>query len=312
MFGEVNANPVVTLCQERFEVATKLGEGTYGEVFYAFDRSKQCQVALKRVKFHGQESQGIPPTTIREIAILKELKHKNIVGLEDVIMNYTESGSPQLFLVFKMMNCDLKKFIKMNDGKLPEMAIKNFLYQIIEGVDYLHANKVFHRDLKPENVLLSQEENRVKICDFGLARTVHQPLRPYTEEVMSLWYRAPELCISNKNYSVGVDTWAIGCIFAEMVTGRPLFIAKQTSELLLQIIGTIGNPKEGLSSLPENMRAVLKNIHDRKDRSLSTAVPGLDTIGLDLLEKLLILNPLARYTCKQALEHPYFREVRQI
>ncbi len=311
MITESNTSPVTTLCQERFEVTGKLGEGTYGEVFYALDRVKQCKVAVKRVKFHGQENQGIPATTIREVAILKELNHKNIVGLEDVIMNYSDSGTPQLFLVFKMMDCDMKKFIKLNNGRIPDPVIKNFLFQIIEGVDFLHANKVFHRDLKPENILLSQEEGRVRICDFGLARTVHQPLRPYTEEVMSLWYRAPELCISNKNYSVGVDTWAIGCIFAEMASGRPLFVAKQTSELLLQIIGTIGNPKEGLASLPDNMRVILKNIPDRRDRSLSMAVSGLDAIGFDLLEKLLTLNPLGRYTCKQALEHPYFREVRQ-
>ena len=137
------------------------------------------------------------------------------------------------------------------------------MHQILEGVDYLHSNKVFHRDLKPENILVSKAEDLIKICDFGLARTFHQPLRPYTHEVMSLWYRSPELCINSNSYSIGVDTWAIGCIFAIMMTGRPIFQAKVQSELLINIIDIIGNPPKNIPYLPEEMRIIFKNIPNK-------------------------------------------------
>jgi len=307
---ESPGKPGTAFCDGRFTINEKVGEGTYGEVYFATDNFRKTKVALKKVKFHGNEGQGIPPTTIREIAILKELKHKNIVGLDDVIMTNGLTDHPGLYLVFKMMDCDLKKLMKYAGGRLNLAITKQILYQILEGVDFLHENKVFHRDLKPENVLVSREDLRIKICDFGLARTVHQPLRPYTQEVLSLWYRAPEMCISNRHYSVGVDTWAIGCIFAEMVSGRPLFPAKQPSELLLLIVKVLGNPPSEFVYMPPELKQVMKNISNVKSTDLKDLIPGLDKDGLDLLKRLLCLNPLARLTCKQALSHPFFKDLK--
>lgn len=300
----------VRLCDNRFQVERKLGEGTYGEVYFVTDLIKQKQVALKRVKFHNAQTQGIPPTTVREIAILKELNHKNVVKLEDVIFSNPGDSSFQLFLVFEAMETDLKKVIRSCPGGMSLDRIRYHMYQIIQGVDFLHSNKVLHRDLKPDNILVSSDGTEVKICDFGLSRTIHQPLRPYSQEILTLWYKAPELCINNSNYSVGVDTWAIGCIFAELAMGSPLFVCQTASELLLMIIGLLGNPKSEVSRMPPEMAAIMKNLPESRNRDLQALVPVLDEAGFHLLKGFLRLNPLQRITCHEALKHEFFRPLR--
>lgn len=343
--------------KERFKIDRKVGEGTYGEVYFGYDFLRDHKVAIKKVKFHGRESQGIPPTTLREIAILKELEHKSIVGLEDVIM-FTEGGDEGeqgkandqptreisipmasekaegrigLFLVFPMMDGDLKTLIQvsgeecidklltkeicetsplvqsLSENSSPPSLCKIFIKQVIEATDYLHSNKIFHRDLKPANILVDQANLRVKVCDFGLARTIHQPLRAYTSEVMSLWYRPPELCASNKNYSIGIDNWAIGCILAEMLTGRPLFKAKTQIELLFNIMQTLPYSQEDVEAMPEEVQKVLNKVKPKKERSIRALLFGADPLAIDLAERFLVLNPLKRLTCKEALLHPYFK-----
>lgn len=292
---------------DRFKICKQLGVGTYGEVYYAIDQLKQTKVAIKKIKFYGRESEGIPPTSLREIAILKQLNHKNIVKLEDVVMEQRED-SLRLYLVFPVMDIDLKEAIKVSQGRMQPAFIRHVLRQILEGVEYLHSNKVLHRDLKPENVLLSKEEYRVKICDFGLARTIHQPLRPYTEEVMSLCYRAPEICVSNKHYSVGIDTWAIGCIFVQMVTGARLFEADSLTQLLFEILKLVAFDPKTDSDMEEEVVAVVSKVKVEKQRDFETIMQGFDPRGIHLAKKLLTLNPLRRFTCKQALDHAYFKD----
>lgn len=299
----------VRYCSGRFELVKKLGEGTYGEVYFVKDLIKDKYVALKRVKFHGEQSQGIPATTVREVAILKEISHKNIVKLEDVIFGRDDpqNDQPELFLVFEAMDHDLKSLIKQHQGRVNYELIRYLMYQIIQGVDHLHSNKVLHRDLKPENILISNDNSVVKLCDFGLSRTIHQPLRPYSQEVLTLWYRAPELCINNKNYSVGVDTWAIGCIFAELIRGEPLFVSQTASELMMKMVELLGNPAEEVLRMPEEMMVIMKMIPDKKRNDLKDMIIGIDPAGLSLMRSLLQLNPLQRITCKQALQHDFFK-----
>jgi serine/threonine protein kinase len=199
------------LCEGRYEVQKKLGEGTYGTVYKCFDTQKNQLVAVKKLKFHF-ENEGVPATSIREIGILRGLKHQNLVSLKDVSKDYSEKNC--IYLSFEMMDMDLNGFIKLRNKQVPVFEIKRIMFEIIKGVNHLHENRIFHRDLKPDNVLIKKDISQVKLADFGLSRTIHQPFRPMSREIMTLWYRSPEACMGYKDYSIGVDCWAVGCIFA--------------------------------------------------------------------------------------------------
>lgn len=204
-----------------------MGEGTYGTVYKCYDVKKQTVVAVKKLKFH-HEDQGIPATSVREIGILRSMNHENLVFLKDIARDDVEKNS--LYLSFEMVDMDLNTFIKNRNRQVPIFEIKKIMLQIIKGVNHLHENRIFHRDLKPDNVLVSDDLSKVKLADFGLSRTVHQPFRPMSREIMTLWYRSPESCMGYKEYSIGVDCWAIGCIFAQLVNGRSLLQGSSDAE----------------------------------------------------------------------------------
>lgn len=300
----VKSDPNRTFCDGRFEVADKLGEGSYGKVYKVLDKLRGHWVALKKVKFHGDRHQGIPQSSLRELAILKEVNHENIIKLYDIIQS--TDNTFELFLVFEVSDMDLRKYIHVNGYALAKPKVKSIMKELIKGVDYLHSNRIIHRDLKPENILLSKAGDQIKIADFGLSRTIHNPLRPYSREILSLWYRSPELCMGYKHYSIGVDTWAIGCIFYELVSGHPLFKAKSDTDMLFKIFELFGTPT------PESWDWIFKltgfnaSFPVFKAKGLKSLLPNLEADALDLMSKLLELNPLTRLTCAEALGHPYF------
>jgi len=191
----------------------KIGEGTYGVVYKAKDRVTGEIIALKKIRLEA-EDEGIPSTAIREISLLKELQHPNIVRLYDVV--HTER---KLTLVFEFLDQDLKKYLDVCDSGLGLPILKSFLYQLLTGVAYCHHHRVLHRDLKPPNLLINRE-GQLKLADFGLARAFGIPVRSYTHEVVTLWYRAPDVLLGSRKYSTPVDIWSVGCIFAEMANGR--------------------------------------------------------------------------------------------
>jgi cyclin-dependent kinase len=210
--------------------------GTYGVVYKARDLCNPGQiVALKKIRLEA-EDEGIPGTTLREISILKEMKDPNIVRL----LNIVHTHSQNLYLVFEFLDLDLKKYmdaLPVSDGGkalpngsgpdlgrlgLGDVMVKKFMSQLCEGVRYCHSHRVLHRDLKPQNLLIDRDGN-LKLADFGLARAFGVPLRNYTHEVVTLYYRAPEILLGARQYSTGVDIWSVGCIFAEMCTRNPLF-----------------------------------------------------------------------------------------
>ena len=201
---------------ERYQKLEKIGEGTYGVVYKAKDRVTNQIIALKRIRLEA-EDEGIPSTAIREISLLRELRHPNIVRLYDVV--HTER---KLTLVFEYLDQDLKKYLDVCDGGLDSTIVKSLLYQLLTGVAYCHHHRVLHRDLKPQNLLINRE-GELKLADFGLARAFGIPVRSYTHEVVTLWYRSPDVLLGFRKYSTPVDIWSIGCIFAEMVNGTPLF-----------------------------------------------------------------------------------------
>ncbi|XP_075967054.1 cyclin-dependent kinase 2 isoform X2 [Anarhichas minor] len=195
---------------DTFQKVEKIGEGTYGVVYKAKNKVTGETVALKKIRL-DTETEGVPSTAIREISLLKELSHPNIVKLRDVI--HTEN---KLYLVFEFLHQDLKKFMdSFTVAGIPLPLVKSYLFQLLQGLAFCHSHRVLHRDLKPQNLLINAQ-GEIKLADFGLARAFGVPVRTYTHEVVTLWYRAPEILLGCKYYSTAVDIWSLGCIFAEM------------------------------------------------------------------------------------------------
>ncbi|XP_013034677.3 cyclin-dependent kinase 3 [Anser cygnoides] len=286
--------------QQVFQKVEKIGEGTYGVVYKARNKRTGQLVALKKIRLDS-ETEGVPSTAIREISLLKELKHPNIVRLLDVV-----HSQKKLYLVFEYLNQDLKKYIDSSQtGEFPLSLVKNYLFQLLQGVSFCHSHRVIHRDLKPQNLLIN-EAGAIKLADFGLARAFGVPLRTYTHEVVTLWYRAPEILLGCKYYSTAVDIWSIGCIFAEMVTRKVLFPGDSEIDQLFQIFRTLGTPTEatwpGVTQLPD-----YKGDFPRwRRKEMKEIVPNLDRDGRDLLAQLLLYDPSKRISAKAALSHQYF------
>ncbi|KAM6317691.1 cyclin-dependent kinase 3 [Podargus strigoides] len=286
--------------QEVFQKVEKIGEGTYGVVYKALNKHTGQLVALKKIHLDS-ETEGVPSTAIREISLLKELKHPNIVRLLDVI-----HSQKKLYLVFEYLNQDLKKYMDLcRTGELSSSLVKNYLFQLLQGVSFCHAHRVIHRDLKPQNLLIN-EAGQIKLADFGLARTFGVPQRTYTHEVVTLWYRAPEILLGCKYYSTAVDIWSVGCIFGEMVTMKALFPGDSEIDQLFQIFRTLGTPTEatwpGVTQLP-----YYKEDFPRWARKeMKKIVPNLDKDGRDLLVQFLLYDPSKRISAKAALTHQYF------
>jgi len=294
---------------ENFQKIEKIGEGTYGIVYKARDKITSQYVALKKIRLES-ETEGVPSTAIREISLLKELEHPGVVQLLDVVHAETV-----LYLVFEYLDKDLKKLmddyaaLKREEGisntGLPEPLVKSYLRQLLEGIAYCHKHRVLHRDLKPQNLLIDSH-GLIKLADFGLARAFGLPVRPYTHEVVTLWYRAPEVLLGAKFYSTAVDTWSLGCIFAEMLTRRPLFPGDSEIDQLFRIFRVLGTPTEatwpGVSSLPD-----YKPVFPRWEaQDISQALPpDVSPGGQDLLHQILVYNPAGRISAKQALQHQY-------
>lgn len=177
-------------------------------------------MALKKIKIEHSD-EGLPSTAIREMSLLKELDHQGIVKLLDVV-----HGENKLYLVFEFFNLDMKKFLDKKGQPLSLPHVKSVLWQVLQGLLHCHQRRIMHRDLKPSNLLIDPSERIVKIADFGLARSFGLPLKSYTHEVVTLWYRAPEVLLGSKVYSTAVDIWSVGCIFYELAHRKPLFFGE--------------------------------------------------------------------------------------
>ncbi|KAM0926626.1 hypothetical protein ACQ4PT_003633 [Festuca glaucescens] len=293
---------------DQYEKEEKIGEGTYGVVYRARDRVTNETIALKKIRLE-QEDEGVPSTAIREISLLKEMQHGNIVKLHDVI-----HSEKRIWLVFEYLDLDLKKFMDSSPefAKSPAL-IKSYLYQILRGVAYCHSHRVLHRDLKPQNLLIDRRTNALKLADFGLARAFGIPVRTFTHEVVTLWYRAPEILLGARQYSTPVDVWSVGCIFAEMVNQKPLFPGDSEIDELFKIFRFDSLPD--FSSFKSTscllyLIYVLRSGYSMKE--LATVVPNLGPVGLDLLSKMLRFEPSKRITARQALDHEYFKDIEVV
>ena len=182
-----------------YEKLEKLGEGTFGVVHKARHVESGEVVALKKMRLEGEDD-GVPATALREISILRELRHQNIIELQHVF--HTERS---LYLAFEYCDSDLKQFMRSIGNKLSPTAVQSYCWQLLNGLSWCHSHRIFHRDLKPQNLLVQPEKGVLKIGDFGLTRAFSLPLRSYTHEVVTLWYRAPEILLGAKDYACPID-----------------------------------------------------------------------------------------------------------
>ncbi|KAF3509070.1 hypothetical protein F2Q69_00005482 [Brassica cretica] len=311
-----------------YEKVEKIGEGTYGVVYKARDKVTNETIALKKIRLE-QEDEGVPSTAIREISLLKEMQHNNIVKLQDVV-----HSERRLYLVIEYLDLDLKKHMDSSPDFSKDLhMIKVFgwswwlniecayLYQILHGIAYCHSHRVLHRDLKPQNLLIDRRTNSLKLADFGLARAFGISVRTFTHEVVTLWYRTPEILLGSHHFSTPVDIWSVGCIFAEMITQKPLFPGDSKIDQLFKIFRffpamccylpprIMGTPYEdtwpGVTSLPDYKSAFPK----WKQTGLESFVPNLDPIAIDLLYKMQLMDPTKRINAGAALKHDYFKDL---
>lgn len=273
------------------------------QVFKGRNRQTGELVALKEIHLDSEE--GTPSTAIREISLMKELKHENIVALHDVI--HTEN---KLMLVFEHMDGDLKRYMDTHGerGALKPTTIKSFMYQLLKGIDFCHQNRVLHRDLKPQN-LLYNSKGLLKLGDFGLARAFGIPVNTFSNEVVTLWYRAPDVLLGSRTYNTSIDIWSAGCIMAEMYTGRPLFPGTTNEDQIVRIFRIMGTPTErtwpGITQLPEYKPTF--QMYATQD--LRNILPAIDPTGIDLLQRMLQLRPELRISAHDALQHPWFSDL---
>ncbi|PRP77579.1 protein serine/threonine kinase [Planoprotostelium fungivorum] len=323
----------------KYESMCLVGEGTYGFVFKAKERASQKKVAIKKFKA-TKEGEGISLTAYREIMLLREIDHENIIKVRDVAIHPEEKT---LSLIMDYAEYDLSEIIRYHHHTLQTpptpYSIKSCLWQVLNAIHYLHSNWICHRDLKPSNILVmaeGPEQGLVKIADFGLARIFQSPLRPLCENgvVVTIWYRAPELLFGSKHYTRSVDVWAIGCIFAELLTTNPLFPGKEKDtknpnlfqdvqiEKLFQVLGKPNqhmwpdinalpdwktkNPSKWKGTLIEKKWNQYPEAHPDNLRKVQN-MPN-DNHAFDLLSRMLEYDPTKRINTADALDHPYFKE----
>lgn len=291
---------------ELYEMAP-LGEGTYGKVYKARDKSTGKPVAMKKMKLDTEE-EGVPSTALREIALLKELSHENVVKLLDV-----HCATKKLILVFEFLESDLKKYMKSLGRPVPPRDVKSLSYQLCKGIEFCHKSRILHRDLKPQNLLITPDLV-LKIADFGLARAYSVPIPKYTHEVVTVWYRAPEILLGSALYSVPVDMWSVGCVIGELATGTPLFGGDSEIDTIFKVFQKLGTPTleewptlrdlpEFKPTFPKWPRKGWENIRNTK------AQVGLE--GINLLDLLMAYDPRKRLSARRSLVHPYFADLHQ-
>uniref|UniRef100_A0AAX7SW43 cyclin-dependent kinase n=1 Tax=Astatotilapia calliptera TaxID=8154 RepID=A0AAX7SW43_ASTCA len=265
----------------------KLGEGTYATVYKGRSKLTENLVALKEIRLEHEE--GAPCTAIREVSLLKDLKHANIVTLHDII--HTQKS---LTLVFEYLDKDLKQYLDDCGNVIHVHNVKLFLFQLLRGLSYCHRRKVLHRDLKPQNLLIN-ERGELKLADFGLARAKSIPTKTYSNEVVTLWYRPPDILLGSTDYSTHIDMWGVGCIFYEMATGRPLFPGSTVEEELHFIFKLLGTPTEQTwPGITSNEEFVAFNYPQYKAERLSNHTPRCRFEGKK------------RISADESMNHSYF------
>ncbi|XP_053689455.1 cyclin-dependent kinase 10 [Sabethes cyaneus] len=289
-----------------FQKCNRVGEGTYGIVFRAKDTKTNEIVALKKVRIDQQIfKDGFPISGLREIQILKNCNHDNVVKLKEVVVgNSLES----IFLVMEFCEQDLASLLDNMESPFSESQVKCIIIQLLKGLKYLHSNFIIHRDLKVSNLLLT-DKGCLKIADFGLARYISDSGKPMTPGLVTLWYRSPELLFGAKEQTTAVDMWATGCILGELLSHKPLMPGVSEISQIELIIDLLGTPSEAIwpdfPKLPSVQNFTLKA---QPYNNLKPKFPWLSSAGLRLLNFLFMYDPSKRATAEECLQSSYFKE----
>nr|XP_023924973.1 protein IMPAIRED IN BABA-INDUCED STERILITY 1-like [Quercus suber]POE95181.1 putative serine/threonine-protein kinase [Quercus suber] len=292
----------VPLRPDAYEKLEKIGQGTYSSVFRARDLETGRIVALKKVRFDNFEPESVR-FMAREILILRRLDHPNIVKLEGLI---TSRLSCSIYLVFEYMEHDITGLLSCPDIKFSESQIKCYMKQLLSGLDHCHSRGVMHRDIKGSNLLVNNE-GILKVADFGLANFSSSGHRqPLTSRVVTLWYRPPELLLGSTDYGASVDLWSVGCVFAELLLGKPILQGRTEVEQLHKIFKLCGSPPDEYWKRTKLPHATLFKPQQPYDSCLRETFKDLPKTTISLLETLLSVEPYKRGTASSALASEYF------
>jgi len=306
------------VCGTVFEVDAKyapikpIGKGAYGVVCSARDLETNKKVAIKKI-VNAFENVVDAKRTLREIKLLRHLKHENVIDIIDCVKPEVKATFEDVYLMYDLMDTDLYQIVRSSQS-LTDEHCQYFVYQILRGLKYIHSADVLHRDLKPGNLLLNANCD-LKICDFGLARTAlldPEASEFMTEYVVTRWYRAPELLLSCAEYTSAIDVWSVGCIFAELLGRKPLFPGKDyvhQLNLIMRVIGTPENDTELDFINNEKARRYIKSLPNTARCSFQKLFPNASARAVDLVDKMLVFDPAKRITVEEALTHPYLESL---
>ncbi|KAM4583133.1 mitogen-activated protein kinase 14B isoform 1-T1 [Fundulus diaphanus] len=332
VFYRQELNKTVWEVPQRYKSLSPVGSGAYGSVCSAFDEKTGLKVAVKKL---SRPFQSIihAKRTYRELRLLKHMKHENVIGLLDVFTPATSLEEfTDVYLVTHLMGADLNNIVKCQ--KLTDDHVQFLIYQILRGLKYIHSADIIHRDLKPSNLAVNEDcELKVRnlshksfgritdgvvlsavfclligqILDFGLARHTDDEMTGY---VATRWYRAPEIMLNWMHYNMTVDIWSVGCIMAELLTGRTLFPGTDHIDqlkLIMMLVGTPG-PELLMKISSDSARNYINSLPHMPKRNFADVFIGANPLAVDLLEKMLVLDTDKRITASEALAHPYFSQ----
>ncbi|GCC26806.1 mitogen-activated protein kinase 14 isoform X3 [Chiloscyllium punctatum] len=303
-FYKQELNKTIWEVPERYQNLSPVGSGAYGSVCSAFDTQSSYRVAVKKL---SRPFQSIihAKRTYRELRLLKHMKHENVIGLLDVFTPATTlQDFTDVYLVTSLMGADLNNIVKCQ--KLTDDHVQFLIYQILRGLKYIHSAGIIHRDLKPSNLAVN-EDCELKILDFGLARHTDDEMTGY---VATRWYRAPEIMLNWMHYNQTVDIWSVGCIMAELLTGKTLFPGTDHIDqlkLIMQLVGTPG-PELLMKISSDSARNYIQSLQHMPKQSFEDVFIGANPQAVDLLEKMLVLDTDKRITAAEALAHSYFSQ----
>ncbi|KZP33950.1 mitogen activated protein kinase-like protein [Athelia psychrophila] len=294
---------------DSYQVQDVIGEGAYGIVCSAIHIPSQRRVAIKRITPFDHSMFCL--RTLREIKLLRHFRHENIIAILDILRPPDLESLREVYLVQELMETDLHRVIRTQE--LSDDHCQYFIYQTLRALKALHSADVLHRDLKPSNLLLNANCD-LKVCDFGLARSARPPPNVandsstfMTEYVATRWYRAPEVMLTFKEYTRAIDMWSVGCVLAEMLSGKPLFPGRDYHDQLSIILDILGTPSidDFYAITSSRSREYIRALPFRKKRPFAQLFPNASPLAIDFLEHCLTFSPKRRIEVGEALKHPY-------